>query len=383
VDGNEYVDHVCSWGPLLFGHAHPAILEAVNGAAARGTSFGAPTEAECRLAETVSRFIPSMEKVRLVSSGTEATMSAVRLARGFTGREAIIKFNGCYHGHADGFLVQAGSGATTLGSPDSPGVIPGTVAATLQVPYNDLEAVSETAAAHGDRLAAVIVEPVAGNMGVIPPRDGFLAGLRDICDRYGALLIFDEVITGLRLGRGGAQEYFGVRPDLTTMGKILGGGLPLGAFGGRADVMDALAPVGPVYQAGTLSGNPLAVAAGLAMLELIESDDGLYPRLERVTGELVTRLQRMADDRGVAIRYQRVGSMFTPFFTGDPGVADYAGATACDIDTFRRYFALMLDQGIYLAPSAFEAAFVSAVHGEEDLERTATAHGRALERLAS
>jgi len=383
VDGNEYIDHVCSWGPLLFGHAHPAILDAVNGAAARGSSFGAPTEGECELAETLQRFVPSMEKIRLVSSGTEATMSAVRLARGFTGRDAIIKFNGCYHGHSDGFLVQAGSGATTLGSPDSPGVIPGTVAATLQVPFNDPAAVAETAEVHGERLAAVIVEPVAGNMGVIPPLPGFLAGLREICDRHGALLIFDEVITGLRLGRGGAQELYGVRPDLTTMGKILGGGLPLGAFGGRDEVMDALAPSGPVYQAGTLSGNPLAVAAGLAALELIEADPELYPRLERVTGRLVDRLQDMALERGVPIRYQRVGSMFTHFFSGEAAVLDYTAATACDLDAFQRYFALMLDQGIYLAPSAFEAAFISAVHSEEDLERTAAAHGRALEQLVS
>jgi glutamate-1-semialdehyde 2,1-aminomutase len=381
VDGNDYVDHVCSWGPLLFGHAHPAILEAVNRAAARGTSFGAPTEAEYRLAEAVHRFLPSMEKIRLVSSGTEATMSAVRLARGFTGRDAVIKFNGCYHGHSDGFLVQAGSGATTLGSPDSPGVIPGTVAATLQVPFNDLEAAKETAAANSERLAAVIVEPVAGNMGVIPPQAGFLQGLRQLCDRHGALLIFDEVITGFRLARGGAQELFGIRPDLTTLGKILGGGLPLGAFGGRSDVMEALAPSGPVYQAGTLSGNPVAVAAGLAALGLIEDDPDLYNRLDRTTARLVDELQGHAADKGAPIRYQRVGSMFTHFFTGEERVTDYKDATACDTGAFRNYFGAMLERGVYFAPSAFEAAFVSAAHRESDLEQTVEAHRAVLDVL--
>jgi len=381
VDGNDYVDHVCSWGPLLFGHAHPAIVEAVNRAAARGSSFGAPTEAEFRLAEAIHRFLPSVEKVRLVSSGTEATMSAVRLARGFTGRDAVIKFNGCYHGHSDGFLVQAGSGATTLGSPDSPGVIPGTVAATLQVPFNDLTAAEEAAEANSGRLAAVIVEPVAGNMGVIPPVEGFLPGLRQLCDRHGALLIFDEVITGFRLGRGGAQELFGVRPDLTTLGKILGGGLPLGAFGGRAEVMDALAPSGPVYQAGTLSGNPVAVAAGLAALGLIEEDPDLFQRLDRTTGQLVEELQRLAADRGISIRYQRVGSMFTHFFTGEDRVTDYQAATACDTAAFRRYFGAMLERGVYFAPSAFEAAFVSAAHRESDLEQTIEAHRAVLDVL--
>jgi len=382
VDGNEYVDHVCSWGPLLFGHAHPAVLEAVNEAAANGTSFGAPTESELLLAEAIRRCMPSMEKVRLVSSGTEATMSAVRLARGVTGREAVIKFNGCYHGHSDGFLVQAGSGATTLGSPDSPGVIPGTVAATLQVPFNDLAAVEETAARHGDTLAAVIVEPVAGNMGVIPPAPGFLEGLRALCDRHGALLIFDEVITGFRLGRDGAQGHYGVRPDLTTLGKIIGGGLPLGAFGGRAEVMDGLAPVGPVYQAGTLSGNPVAVAAGLAALQLIEGDDGLYRRLDQTTQALVAELEGAAREMGVPIRYQRVGSMFTHFFTAADRVTGYDDARACDLEAFRRYFGAMLERGVYLAPSAFEAAFVSAVHGQGDLERTVRAHRAALEGLA-
>jgi len=382
VDGNEYVDHVCSWGPLLFGHAHPAILDAVNRAAARGTSFGAPTEAEYLLAKKIHDFMPSMEKVRLVSSGTEATMSAVRLARGYTGRDAVIKFNGCYHGHSDGFLVSAGSGATTLGSPDSPGVIPGTVAATLQVPFNDLAAAEETARTHGSRLAAVIVEPVAGNMGVIPPAEGFLAGLRQLCDRHGALLIFDEVITGFRLGRGGAQELFGVRPDLTTLGKILGGGLPLGAFGGRAEVMEVLAPTGPVYQAGTLSGNPVAVAAGLAALGLIEEEAGLYQRLDETTGRLVDRLAQLADARGVPIRYQRVGSMFTHFFTDREQVGDYTDATACDVGAFRRYFGIMLERGVYLAPSAYEAAFVSAVHDDDDLDRTFEAHQVALDALA-
>ncbi len=381
VDGNEYVDHVCSWGPLLFGHAHPAILDAVNRAASRGTSFGAPTEAEFMLANKIHRFMPSMEMVRLVSSGTEATMSAVRLARGFTGRDAVIKFNGCYHGHSDGFLVQAGSGATTLGSPDSPGVIPGTVAATLQVPFNDLAAAEETATRNGERLAAVIVEPVAGNMGVIPPAEGFLEGLRRLCDRHGALLIFDEVITGFRLGPGGAQQLLGVRPDLTTLGKIIGGGLPLGAFGGRADVMEALAPSGPVYQAGTLSGNPVAVAAGLAALGLIEDDPNLYGRLEQTAGQLVDQLQRLAADRGIPIHYQRVGSMFTHFFTDRERVADYQDATSCDIAAFRRYFGSMLERGVYFAPSAFETAFVSAVHGDSELEQTVDAHRAVLDYL--
>ena len=382
VDGNEYVDHVCSWGPLLFGHAHPAILEAVNRAAGRGTSFGAPTEAELLLANKIHDFLPSMEMVRLVSSGTEATMSAVRLARGYTGRDAVIKFNGCYHGHSDGFLVQAGSGATTLGTPDSPGVIPGTVAATLQVPFNDLAAAEETALRHVERLAAVIVEPVAGNMGVIPPAEGFLAGLRRLCDRHGALLIFDEVITGFRLGRGGAQELFGIRPDLTTLGKIVGGGLPLGAFGGRRSVMEALAPSGPVYQAGTLSGNPVAVAAGLAALGLIEEEAGLYQRLDETTGRLVDQLRQLAEARGIPVHYQRVGSMFSHFFTDRERVSNYDDATACDTGAFRRYFATMLERGVYLAPSAFEAAFVSAVHDEADLERTIEAHQAALDALA-
>ena len=371
IDGNEYIDYVCSWGPLILGHAHPAVVEAVSEAARRGTSFGAPTEGETRLAQLIVEALPAVEKVRLVNSGTEATMSAVRLARAFTGRERIVKFAGCYHGHADPFLVAAGSGAVTFGTPSSPGVPEALVAATLVAPFNDLDAVEELCRRHGDDTAAIIVEPVAGNAGVIPPAEGFLAGLRSLCDRYGILLVFDEVITGFRVAYGGAQDLYGVRPDLTTLGKIIGGGLPVGAYGGRADVMCQVAPEGPVYQAGTLSGNPLAVSAGIATLEQLRKP-GVYERLEALSSRLSAGLAEAAAAAGVEVCLNRVGSMMSVFFTAGP-VRNLADAQRSDLDRFSRYFRGMLGRGVYLAPSQFEASFVSLAHTEEDIDRTIAA----------
>ena len=365
VDGNEYIDYVGSWGPLLLGHRHPDIVAALEGALAIGTSFGAPTEQEVELAEAIRDAVPSIEMVRLVNSGTEATMSAIRVARGFTGRDLVVKFEGCYHGHVDSLLVKAGSGVATLGIPDTQGVPKAFCDTTIALPYNDAEAVEQAFRAHGNRIAAVIVEPVAGNMGCVPPLPGYLEELRDITARFGALLVFDEVMTGFRVAFGGAQQRYGIRPDLTTLGKVIGGGLPVGAYGGRKDIMSKVAPVGPIYQAGTLSGNPLAVAAGLAMLRYLKRHPEVYDQLEARTAELCA-----AAPAGVTVN--RVGSMFTWFFTDQP-VTDYESAKRSDTTRFGRFFRAMLERGIYLAPSQFEAAFVSAAHSEEDIRETIAA----------
>jgi glutamate-1-semialdehyde 2,1-aminomutase len=382
VDGNRYVDYVGSWGPMLFGHAMPEVVEAVRRAAIGTTSFGAPTEIEIRLAELVVELVPSIEKVRMVNSGTEATMSAARLARGFTGRDKLIKFAGHYHGHADFFLIAAGSGALTFGEPDSPGVTKGNAQDTLLAPFNDLDAVRKLVEANRGEVACIILEPIAGNMGCIPPKPGFLDGLRALCDEHGVLLIFDEVMTGFRVAPGGAQELYGVRPDLTTLGKIIGGGLPVGAYGGRKEIMDYVSPSGPVYQAGTLSGNPIAMNAGHAMLRRILDDPGVYDRLERYSAALEDGTRRNLSDLGLDLQVTRVGSMHGLFFTGSE-VTDYQSARSCDTAAFGRYFHAMLDRGIYLAPSQFEAYFVSASHGEEELERTLEAQRGALEAASS
>jgi glutamate-1-semialdehyde 2,1-aminomutase len=370
VDGNEYIDYVGSWGPLLLGHRHPEILRALDGALRIGTSFGAPTEQEIELAAAICDAVPSIEMVRLVNSGTEATMSAIRLARGFTGRDLIVKFEGCYHGHVDSLLAKAGSGMATLGIPDTQGVPKAFCDTTVALPYNSADAVEEAFRTYGGRIAAVIVEPVAGNMGCVPPAPGFLEALRAATESAGALLIFDEVMTGFRVAFGGAQQRFGIRPDLTTLGKVIGGGLPVGAYGGRRDIMSRVAPVGPVYQAGTLSGNPLAVAAGLAMLRHLKAHPEVYDQLEARAAGLCA-----AAPHGITVN--RVGSMFTFFFTERP-VTDYESAKASDTARFGRFFRAMLERGIYLAPSQFEAAFVSAAHSEEDIRKTVAAAREAL-----
>ena len=376
VDGRSYIDFLGSWGPLILGHAAGAVVEAVTEAARRGTSYGAPTGAEVEIAELIARAVPSMEMVRLVSSGTEAAMSAIRLARGATGREIIIKFDGCYHGHADSLLVKAGSGGATFGVPDSLGVPAPLAALTLALPFNDLEAVRRALEAHPAEVAAVVVEPVAGNMGVVPPAPGFLDGLRELCTRHGSLLVFDEVITGFRVAWGGAQARYGVRPDLTCLGKIIGGGLPVGAYGGSRELMSRVAPLGQVYQAGTLSGNPLAVAAGLATLRALERG-GVYERLERLGAHLEAGIVEAARATGVAVTVNRVGSMLTAFFTEGP-VVDYASAKRADTARYARFFHAMLDRGVFLAPSQFEAAFVSLAHSEQDLDAAARACRDAL-----
>jgi len=359
ADGNSYIDYVGSWGPLLLGHRHPAILRALEGALEVGTSFGAPTEREIELAEMIRQAMPSMEMVRLVNSGTEATMSALRLARGFTGRELTVKFEGCYHGHVDSLLVKAGSGVATLGIPDTVGVPPGFADTTIALPYNSIPALEQTFALHGRKIAAVIVEPVAGNMGCVPPAPGFLEAMRALCTKHGALLIFDEVMTGFRVAYGGAQQLWGIHPDLTTVGKVIGGGLPIGAYGGRADIMAKIAPVGPVYQAGTLSGNPLAVSAGLAMLKHLSQHREVYAQLE-------ARAAVLCAHAPAGVTVNRVGSMFTWFFTSQ-SVTDYESAKTSDTARFGRFFHHMLERGVYLAPSQFEAAFVSGAHSEEDV----------------
>jgi len=366
ADGHQYLDYVCSWGPLLLGHRPPEVIRAVEQALASGTSFGAPTEGEVELAEAICEAMPSIEMVRLVNSGTEATMSALRLARGFTGRELIIKFDGCYHGHVDSLLVRAGSGVATLGIADCAGVPAAFADTTIALPFNSVGEVERAFDAHPDRIAAVIVEPVAGNMGCVPPAPGFLAALRELTRRHGALLIFDEVMTGFRLAFGGAQQLYGIRPDLTTLGKVIGGGLPVGAYGGRADLMRKVAPLGPVYQAGTLSGNPLAVAAGLATLRHLKAHPEVYEQLEQRTAQLA------AAPAGVTVN--RVGSMITFFFTGGP-VTDYASAQKSDTRRFAAFFHWLLERGIYWSASQFEAAFVSAAHSEEDIARTAAVIG--------
>ncbi len=365
ADGNEFIDYVCSWGPLLLGHRPPPVIEAIELALEIGTSFGAPTEREIELAELIRSLVPSVEMVRLVNSGTEASMSALRVARGFTGRDVTIKFEGCYHGHVDSLLVKAGSGVATLGLPDSPGVPKGFSDTTIALPFNSVEAVETTFRERGDQIAAIIVEPVVGNMGCVPPAPGYLEALRTLCTHYGALLIFDEVMTGFRVAAGGAQQLFGIKPDLTVMGKVIGGGLPIAAYGGRQDIMTHIAPLGPIYQAGTLSGNPLAVSAGIAMLRYIQANPGLYDELDR-------KARRLAEAAPDGITVNRVGSMFTWFFTDRP-VTDYESAKRADTARFRKFFHRMLERGIYLPPSQFEAAFVSTAHADADIDCTVTA----------
>jgi glutamate-1-semialdehyde 2,1-aminomutase len=378
LDGNQYIDCLASWGPMLFGHAHERILEAVSEAAAKGTSFGAPSEYETEMAERIIKLVPSIEKVRMVSSGTEATMSAIRLARGYTGREAFVKFAGNYHGHGDSFLIKAGSGAITLGIPNSPGITAGTAKDTLMAEYNNLDSVEALFREKGSEIAAVILEPVAGNMGVVVPDKAFLQGLRDITNKYGALLIFDEVITGFRLAKGGAQEYFGIKPDLTTLGKIIGGGLPVGAYGGRKEIMDMISPVGPVYQAGTLSGNPLAMAAGIAMLSLIEETPDLYTEMERKASRLENGILANLVKTGVKGVVNRVGSMMTLFFTSEKKVTNLDEAMTSDTSQYSAYFKLSLKSGIYLAPSQFECLFVSYAHTDEEIDKIIEANLQAL-----
>jgi len=368
ADGNEYIDYVGSWGPLILGHRPKSVMDAIATALENGTTFGAPTEAETELAELIRACVPSIEMVRLVSSGTEATMSALRVARGFTGRDLTVKFEGCYHGHVDSLLVKAGSGMATLGIADTRGVPRAFAETTIALPYNSIAAIEKAFLEHGDGIAAVIVEPVVGNMGCVPPAPGFLEALRELTARYGAILIFDEVMTGFRLALGGAQDRFGIRPDMTTLGKIVGGGMPLAAYGGRADIMSCVAPAGPIYQAGTLSGNPVAVAAGLAAVRHLQSHPEIYAQLEERTARLTAN-----PPAGVIVN--RVGSMFTFFFAPEP-VTDWATASKSDTSAFGRFFHQMLDNGIYLAPSQYEAGFVSAAHSEADIDRTVAAAGR-------
>jgi len=376
VDGNEYIDYVCSWGPLILGHAHREIVSRVKKAAEKGTSFGIPTERESELARAIIRAVPSVEMVRLVNSGTEAVMSAIRLARAFTNRSIVVKFEGCYHGHADGLLVKAGSGATTLGVPTSPGVPPEYAACTMTLPYNNIDAAAAACSDHGSRIACIIAEPIAGNMGVVPPVNGFLESLREITEKHGIVLIFDEIITGFRVAYGGAQSLFKIRPDLTTLGKIIGGGLPVGAYGGKAEIMEKMAPAGPVYQAGTLSGNPLAVEAGLAALEVL-SRPGVYKKLDKMASLLGEGLIRAARMAGIPSYHTRIGSMLCMFFSEGP-VNNYDDALKCNTQRYGKFFHEMLRRGVYLAPSQFEAAFVSLAHTEKDIEKTVRAAEQSL-----
>jgi glutamate-1-semialdehyde 2,1-aminomutase len=369
VEDKKYVDYIGSWGPMILGHAHPEVISAVQDAVQYGLGFGAPTAIETEMADTLCRLVPSMEMVRMVSSGTEATMSAIRLARGYTGRDKIVKFEGCYHGHADALLVKAGSGALTLGVPSSAGVPAALAEHTLTLRFNDLDSVRECFAELGEQIACIIVEPVAGNMNCIPPQAGFLEGLRTVCDEYGAVLIFDEVMTGFRVALGGAQEHYQVTPDLTTLGKVVGGGLPVGAFGGKQAIMSHIAPLGPVYQAGTLSGNPIAMAAGLTTLKLIQAE-GFHHRLSTQTKALVDGLAAAAKTAGIPMTTSQVGGMFGLFFTEDQQVDYYEQVVASDQERFKKFFHGMLDRGVYLAPSAFEAGFVSAAHGDAEIQHT-------------
>lgn len=380
VDGRSYIDYIGSWGPMITGHAHPDIVSAVQEAASKGLSFGAPCPAEVEMAERLCSIVPGMDMVRMVNSGTEATMSAIRVARAATGRDLIIKFEGCYHGHADSFLVKAGSGALTLGVPNSPGVPRAIADLTLTLPYNDLRAVVDCLAARGQDVAAIIVEPVAGNMNCIPPVPGYLDGLRSVCDEHGCLLIFDEVMTGFRVALQGAQGLYGITPDLSTFGKVIGGGMPVGAFGGKREFMEMVSPSGPVYQAGTLSGNPVAMAAGLANLELI-TRDGFFEKLAAKTGMLVEGIQLAADQAGIPFRTTRVGGMFGLFFTDAEKVVNFAEAGRCDVDAFKLFYHMMLERGVYLAPSAFEAGFVSSAHTDEQIEATIAAAAESFSRL--
>ncbi len=382
ADGRRFIDYVGSWGPMILGHAHPQVIAAVQRAAADGLSFGAPTELETQLARRVIELMPSIELVRFVSSGTEATMSAIRLARGFTGRDTIVKFEGCYHGHSDSLLIKAGSGALTFGVPTSPGVPRALAAHTVTLNYNDAAQVREAFRQIGGEIACIIVEPIAGNMNCVPPARGFLETLREECDRAGALLIFDEVMTGFRVALGGAQQLYGVRPDLTTLGKIIGGGMPVGAFGGRRDVMEQLAPLGPIYQAGTLSGNPVAMMAGLATLELVAAP-GFHERLNAMTDVLVRRLAGAAASAGIALATNHVCGMFGFFFTGERTVDTFAKVMGCDIERFKRFFHRMLEEGVYFAPSAYEAGFLSAAHSAADIDATIAAAAKTFASLHS
>lgn len=379
-DNNRYVDYVGAWGPLILGHCHPAVINALQTQLTRGLGYGASTAAEVEIAKTICKLVPSIEKVRLVTSGTEATMSAIRVARGFTRRDKVIKFEGCYHGHVDGLLVKAGSGALTLGEPDSLGVPKAYTDLTYVLPYNDIEALYTLFANEGDSIACIIVEPVAGNMNLVPPIPGFLETMRELCTQHGSVLIFDEVMTGFRTALGGAQSVYGVTPDLTTLGKVIGGGLPVGAFGGRADIMNCIAPLGAVYQAGTLAGSPLAVAAGLCMLSEIQKP-GFYESLTAHTAEMLTGLQECANHAGIAFSTNQVGGMFGCFFTTEKKVTTFDQVMACNVPQFKRYFHLMLENNVYLAPSAFEAGFVSAAHGQVEIAHTLAAAKKAFAML--
>jgi glutamate-1-semialdehyde 2,1-aminomutase len=381
AEGKRYIDYVGSWGPMILGHAHPEVVAAVVDRAAKGLSFGAPTELETMMADKVCELVPSMDLVRMVSSGTEATMSALRLARGYTGRDKVVKFEGCYHGHVDSLLVKAGSGMLTLGEPSSPGVPAGLAELTITLRYNDLDEVRDTFAEIGDEIACIIVEPVAGNMNCIPPVTGFLEGLREVCDQHGSVLIFDEVMTGFRVSLGGAQGHYGITPDLTALGKVIGGGMPVGAFGGKREIMEHISPLGPVYQAGTLSGNPIAMTAGLKTLELI-STPGFHDALAERTQALTDGMAERATAAGVPLSTNRAGAMFGLFFTADGPVTNYEQATACNQDQFNAFFHKMLERGVYLAPSAFEAGFVSAAHGDAEIDATLEAAAGAFAEVA-
>jgi len=368
-EDKQYIDYVASWGPMILGHAHPEVIKVVKETAENGLSFGAPTEIETQMADKVCELVPSMDLVRMVSSGTEATMSAIRLARGYTGRDTIVKFEGCYHGHSDSLLVKAGSGALTLGVPTSPGVPAALAEQTLTLDYNNIDMVRDCFKQYGDKIACIIVEPVAGNMNCIPPVPGFLEGLREVCDEYGTVLIFDEVMTGFRVALGGVQAYYNIKPDLTTLGKVIGGGMPVGAFGGKREIMEQIAPLGPVYQAGTLSGNPVAMAAGLKTLELI-SAPGFYDALNKKVNTLVDGILEKAKAAGIPMTSNTIGGMFGLFFTEAENVTDFQQATQCNVERFQKFYHGMLEQGVYLAPSAYEAGFVSSAHTDEDIQKT-------------
>ncbi|HED33144.1 MAG TPA: glutamate-1-semialdehyde-2,1-aminomutase [Gammaproteobacteria bacterium] len=380
TDNKQYIDYVGSWGPMILGHTHPEVIQAVKDSAEKGLSFGAPTAIETQMAERICQLIPSIESVRMVSSGTEATMSAIRLARGFTGRDTIVKFEGCYHGHSDSLLIKAGSGALTLGVPSSPGVPTCLAEHTITLNFNDIDQVRDTFKTSGDKIACIIVEPVAGNMNCIPPVPGFLESLRDVCNEYGSILIFDEVMTGFRTALGGAQSVYGIKPDLTILGKVIGGGMPVGAFGGRKDIMQHIAPTGPVYQAGTLSGNPVAMAAGLKTLELIATDH-FFEHLNTRVNTLVNGILQKAAENNISMTHNIVGGMFGLFFTETDKVTNFAQATQCNVERFQKFFHGMLQRGVYLAPSAYEAGFVSAAHSDEDIQTTIKAAGKILETL--
>lgn len=381
IDGNEYIDYVATWGPAILGHAHPDVVQEINNAAANGASFGAPTLIETEMAKQIKKMVPSIDLIRMVNSGTEATMSALRLARGYTGRELVIKFEGCYHGHHDSFLIKAGSGALTFGTPDSPGVVKGIGQSTLNAQYNDIDTVKQLFEKYNDKIAAVILEPITGNMGVIKPKDEFIKGIKDLCKQYGSVLIFDEVMTGFRVSKGSAQELLGVTPDLTTFGKIIGGGLPVGAFGGKKEIMEHLAPVGPVYQAGTLSGNPLAMAAGLKTLKILDETEGFYEKLEEKSARLEKGILNALKETGIPGVFNRVGSMFTLFFSDAEEVASFNDVSRCNMERFNQYFMASLNSGIYLAPSQYEAGFMSIAHSDEDIDKTIEAARKALKGL--